>query len=57
MLFLNGDQGLRTAGVAAEGGAIFLRADFSFSSDRGTRLCFKSLFNRPSGGAEMPVTM
>jgi hypothetical protein len=55
--FLSVDQGLRTAAVAAEGGVIFLRADFSFSSDRGTILCLRSLFKRLSGGADMPVAM
>jgi hypothetical protein len=46
MCFPIGDSGSRTA----DDGDIFLRFDFSFSSERGTILLFRSLFRRPSDG-------
>jgi hypothetical protein len=51
------DQGLRTAAAEGCGGVIFLRANFSFSSERGLGLALKSLFRRLSGGPEMPVAI
>jgi hypothetical protein len=51
------DQGLRTAAAEGCGGVIFLRADFSFSSERGLELALRSLFRRLSGGPEMPVAI